>query len=101
MTYSRTNAASDPTSAPADYTVDQYLPDIEDNDPAGRRDLTVPSKLGSALFAELGVRSPVPVGAFFDGFPISLVTTSTLGNGSVAPMVGPGYQAAPIIFSPP
>ena len=68
------------TSAPADYTIDQYLPDIEDNDPAGRRDLTVASKLGSALFAELGVRSPVPVGAFFDGFPISLVTTSTLAH---------------------
>ena len=68
------------SSAPADYTIDNYLPDLEDNDPAGRRDQTVPTKLGAALFAELGVKSPVPVGAFFDGFPISLVTTSTLAH---------------------
>jgi uncharacterized protein YcbX len=68
------------TSAPADFTIDQYLPDVDDNDPAGRRDVTVPSKLGSALFAELGVRSPVPAGAFFDGFPMSVVTTSTLAH---------------------
>jgi hypothetical protein len=67
-------------SAPADYTIDNYLPDIEGNDPGGRRDVTVPTKLGAALFAELGAKSPVPAEAFFDAFPISLVTTSTLAR---------------------
>ena len=33
---------------------------------------------GSAFFAEADVASPVPVGAFFDLFPVSLLTTSTL-----------------------
>jgi uncharacterized protein YcbX len=67
-------------AAPADYTIDNYLPDVEGNDPAERRDVTVPVKLGAALFAELGARSPVSVDAFFDAFPISLVTTSTLAR---------------------
>ena len=34
--------------------------------------------LGPALFAELGLASPVPVGSFFDVFPVSVLTTSTL-----------------------
>ncbi len=67
-------------AAPADYTIDNYMPDVEGNDPAGRRDVTVPVKLGAALFAELGARSPVSPEAFFDAFPISLVTTSTLAR---------------------
>jgi uncharacterized protein YcbX len=67
-------------AAPPDYTIDNYLPDLEGNDPAGRRDVTVPAKLGAALFAELGARSPVSADAFFDAFPISLVTTSTLAR---------------------
>lgn len=67
-------------SAPADFTIDQYHGDVEDADPAGYRDTTVEQKLGAALFAELGTPSPVPVGAFFDLFPMSLLTTSTLSR---------------------
>jgi uncharacterized protein YcbX len=67
-------------TAPTDYTIDNYLPDIEDNDPAGRRDVTMPVKLGAALFAELGARSPVSAAAFFDAFPISLITTATFAR---------------------
>ena len=33
-----------------------------------------------ALFAELGMESPVPVGSFFDVFPLSVLTTSTLAR---------------------
>ena len=65
-------------AAPADFTIDQYHPDVEGLDPAGHRDTLVARKLGSALFAELGQPSPVPVGAFFDVFPMSVLTTSTL-----------------------
>ncbi len=65
-------------AAPDDFTIDQYHPDIEDVDPAGHRDTVVEQKLGSALFAELGLASPVPVGSFFDVFPVSILTTSTL-----------------------
>jgi MOSC domain-containing protein len=65
-------------SAPEDFTIDQYHPDVEGLDPAGRRDKVEESKLGSAFFAEAGLDSPVPVGAFFDLFPLSVLTTSTL-----------------------
>jgi uncharacterized protein YcbX len=65
-------------TAPDDYTIDQYHPDIEDVDPAGHRDKFVEQKLGSAFFAEAGLPSPVPAGSFFDLFPISVLTTSTL-----------------------
>ena len=65
-------------SAPDDFTIDQYHPDIEGADPAGHRDATVASKLGSAYFAAAGRPSPVAVGAFFDLFPLSVVTTATL-----------------------
>jgi uncharacterized protein len=65
-------------AAPADFRIDQYHPDIEDADPGGHRDAVLEQKLGSALFDELGLRSPVRVGAFFDSFPISVLTTSTL-----------------------
>src|SRR5829696_1449938 len=64
--------------APEDFTIDQYHPDIEDVDPAGHRDTVVEQKLGAAFFAEAGMPSPVPVGAFFDLFPVSVLTTSTL-----------------------
>ena len=56
----------------------KYHPDVEDIDPAGYRDTVVEQKLGSAFFAEAGLASPVPVGAFFDLFPLSVVTNSTL-----------------------
>jgi len=68
------------TAAPEDFTIDQYHPDLEDLDPAGHRDTLVEQKLGSAFFAEAGTPSPVPMGAFFDLFPISVLTTSTLAR---------------------
>ena len=67
-------------AAPPDFTIDQYHPDVENSDPSGHRDTVVPQKLGSALFAELGAPSPVPEGALFDVFPVSLLTTSTLAQ---------------------
>jgi len=66
------------STAPEDFTIDMYHPDIEGVDPAGRRDMTVEQRLGSALFAQMGIPSPVPIGAFFDVFPMSILTTSTL-----------------------
>jgi uncharacterized protein YcbX len=65
-------------AAPEDFTIDQYYPDVEDLDSAGHRDAVVEQKLGSAFFAEVGLASPVPVGSFFDLFPVSVLTTSTL-----------------------
>jgi len=65
-------------AAPEDFTIDQYHPDIEDLDPEGHRDTVTVSKLGSAFFAEADLPSAVPVGAFFDLFPVSVLTTSTL-----------------------
>ncbi len=65
-------------AAPEDYTIDQYHPDLENLDPAGHRDAVVEQKLGSALFAEVGLASPVPVDSFLDLFPVSVLTTSTL-----------------------
>jgi uncharacterized protein YcbX len=61
-------------TAPDDFTIDEYHPDIEKDDlgPA------IEAKLGSALFARVGVPSPVPAGAFFDAFPLSILTTSTI-----------------------
>jgi uncharacterized protein YcbX len=68
------------SAAPADFTIDQYHPDVENVDPSGHRDTVVPQKLGAALFSELGAPSPVPEGALFDLFPVSLLTTSTLAQ---------------------
>jgi uncharacterized protein YcbX len=65
-------------AAPEDFTIDQYHPDVEELDPEGHRDTVAESKLGSAFFAEAGLPSAVPVGSFFDLFPISLLTSSTL-----------------------
>lgn len=61
-------------TAPVDFTIDSQVADLATGDvgPA------TPAQLGSALFAKLGVKSPVPVGAFFDAFPLSLLTQSTL-----------------------
>lgn len=67
-------------AAPDDFTIDQYHPDIEDIDPAGHRNTFVEQKLGSAFFAELGMPSPVPAGSFFDLFPLSVLTTSTIAR---------------------
>src|SRR5262245_13307136 len=59
--------------APDDFTIDQYHPDVEGADPGGNRDTVVAQKLGAALFAHLGMESPVPVGSFFDVFPLSVM----------------------------
>lgn len=67
-------------SAPEDFTVDQYHPDVEGADPGGNKDAVVEQKLGSALFASLGMESPVPIGSFLDVFPISVLTSSTLAR---------------------
>jgi uncharacterized protein len=65
-------------AAPADFTIDQYHPDVEGLDPAGSRDTMVEARIGSAFFAEADLPSPVPEGSFFDLFPLSVLTTSTL-----------------------
>jgi len=67
-------------AAPEDFTIDQYHPDVEGLDPEGHKDTVVEQKLGAALFAEAGVASPVAVDSFFDVFPVSVLTTSTLGR---------------------
>jgi len=66
--------------APDDFTIDQYHPDVEGADPGGNRDTVVEQKAGAALFAALGMKSPVPTDAFFDAFPVSVLTTSTLAR---------------------
>jgi uncharacterized protein YcbX len=65
-------------ASPDDFTIDMYHPDLEDLNPEGHRDTVVEQKLGSAYFAEAGLASPVPVGSFFDLFPVTVLTTSTL-----------------------
>jgi len=67
-------------AAPEDFTIDQYHPDIEGLNPEGHRDTVTESKLGSAFFADAGFPSAVPVGAFFDLFPVSVMTTATLDH---------------------
>ena len=67
-------------AAPEDFTIDQYHPDQENLDPQGHRDEVVDAKLGTALFKEMGIPSAVPEGAFFDVFPVSVLTTSTLDH---------------------
>jgi hypothetical protein len=67
-------------AAPADFTIDQYHPDVDGADPGGNRDVVVDQKLGSALFAAIGMDSAVPEGSFLDVFPLSLMTTSTLSR---------------------
>ena len=66
--------------APDDFTIDQYHPDVAGADPGGNRNTVVAQKLGAALFAALGTESPVPAGSFFDVFPLSVMTTSTLAR---------------------
>lgn len=68
------------SAAPDDFTIDQYHPDVEDLDPEGHRDTVTQSKLGASFFAQVGIPSPVPAGSFLDLFPVSLLTTSTLGR---------------------
>jgi uncharacterized protein YcbX len=65
-------------AAPEDFTIDQFHPDIPALDPEEHRNVVTETPLGSAFFAAAGLPSPVPVGAFFDLFPVSVLTTSTL-----------------------
>ena len=67
-------------SAPENFTIDHYHPDVEGADPTGLRDTTTESRLGAAFFAQAGMASPIPVGSFFDLFPASVLTTSTLAR---------------------
>jgi uncharacterized protein YcbX len=60
------------------FTIDQYHPDEENYDPEGHRDEVVEVGLGAAFFNERGLPSAVPEESFFDLFPLSVLTTSTL-----------------------
>ena len=60
------------------YTIDQYHPDEENYDPEGHRDEVVEARLGAAFFNEQGLPSAVPEDSFFDLFPLSVITTSSL-----------------------
>jgi uncharacterized protein YcbX len=62
------------------YTIDQYHPDVEDYDPDGHRDEVVEAQLGAAFFDERGLPSAVPEGSFFDLYPLSVITTSSLSR---------------------
>ena len=64
--------------APEDFTIDMYHPDLGDLDPAGPKDVVLDQKLGAAYFGESGRPSPVAAGAFFDLFPASVLTESTI-----------------------
>ena len=60
------------------YTIDQYHPDEENYDPGGHRDEVVEARMGAALFDAQGLPSAVPDGSFFDAFPLSVLTSSSL-----------------------
>lgn len=60
------------------FTIDQYHPDVENYDPEGHRDEVVEVAIGAAFFNERGLPSAVPQDSFFDLFPLSVLTTSTL-----------------------
>jgi uncharacterized protein len=62
------------------YTIDQYHPDEENYDPEGHRDEVVEARLGAAFFIERGLPSAVPEGSFFDAFPLSVLTSSSLAQ---------------------
>jgi uncharacterized protein YcbX len=67
-------------AAPENFTIDQYHPDQEHLDPQGHRDEVTETKLGNALFNEVGMPSPLPAGSFLDVFPVSVITTSALDH---------------------
>jgi uncharacterized protein len=67
-------------AAPENFTIDQYHPDQEHLDPQGHRDEVTETKLGNALFNEVGMPSPLPEGSFLDVFPVSVMTTSALDH---------------------
>jgi len=65
-------------AAPPDFTIDQYHPDLEHLDPEGHRDELTETKLGAAIFAQMGVPSALPEESFLDVMPVSVITNSTL-----------------------
>jgi uncharacterized protein YcbX len=65
-------------TAESGYTIDQYHPDEENYDPGGHRDEVVEARLGAAFFEDEGLPSAVPEGSFFDLYPLSVLTTSSL-----------------------
>jgi MOSC domain-containing protein len=65
-------------AAPEDFTIDQYHPAAQDVEPTGDDQSVTETKLGAAAFAQAGLPSAVPIGSFFDVFPVSVLTTSTL-----------------------
>lgn len=65
-------------AAPTDPTIDEYLPDVDGLNPTGHQDITVEAPIASAVFAKAGLPSLVPETSFFDRFPLSVLTTSTL-----------------------
>ena len=67
-------------AAPDDYTIDQYHPDQENLGSEGHRDEVTETKLGAAFYNERGLPSAVPEGSFFDLFPLSVLTTSSLDH---------------------
>jgi uncharacterized protein YcbX len=68
------------TSAPDDFTIDDYHPDVDGLGPGRQPDTLTDQKLGAAFFAEAGLPSAVSPGSFFDLFPVSLLTTSSLAK---------------------
>jgi len=66
--------------APADYTVEQHHPDLGAKEAPSGPVKTVSTKLGSALFAQFGVPSPVAQGRLVDALPVSLLSLSTLAR---------------------
>ncbi|MCV7122617.1 MOSC domain-containing protein [Mycobacterium lacus] len=60
------------------YTIDQYHPAEENYDPEGHRDEVVEARFGAAFFNDRGLPSAVSEGSFFDLFPLSVITSSTL-----------------------
>lgn len=65
-------------AAPADYTIDQYHPAVAGADPSGLSDEVVEQRLGAAYFKGKGKASPVSDESFYDLYPVTVMTTSTL-----------------------
>jgi uncharacterized protein YcbX len=65
-------------AAPEDFTIDYYPPEVAAADPTNPQGPAVELKLGAAFYAQSNLESPVPPGSFFDLFPLSVLTLSTL-----------------------